>query len=102
MTLYKTLAGLKEKGYWLMYRREATCLYCIELNWWLTPDRFNVDEQHHVENVNPDSERTVYAISTIDGLKGFLVDTCFVYEDNISREMQHKLQDQDYVLVETI
>jgi hypothetical protein len=102
MILGKTLSSLKEKGYNLMFRREATCLYCIELDWWITPDSFIVDKQYHLGDVNPDGERTVYAISTMKGLKGFLVDTCFVYEDNISLEMQQKLQEQDYIFAEAI
>lgn len=91
--LQETLAQLRNHGYNLKFRREATCLYCLELALWIFPENFSVDEYHHLAgHTNPDGERTVFAISTIDGLKGLLVDTCFVYEDNISLEMNHKLQ----------
>ena len=87
------VADLKSRGYQLEFRREATCVYCIEFNCWITPDRFLVDEYYHFEDTsNTDRERTLYAISSIQGLKGFLVDTCFVHEDNISPEMEQKLK----------
>ncbi|HTE23915.1 hypothetical protein [Flavitalea sp.] len=87
------VAGLKTRGYQLKFRRETTCVNCIELNRWIMPDSFMVDEYYHFEDtLNTDRDRTLYAISSIDGLKGFLIDACFVYEDNISPEMTQKLQ----------
>lgn len=92
MSIHTTLADLSKRGYQLKFRREATCLYCIELNWWITPDSFIVDESYHFEDhITPDGDRTIYAITTTRGLNGVLVDTCLVYEDNISPEMQEKL-----------
>lgn len=84
---------LKKRGYQLKFRREATCVYCIELNHWIAPESFIVDEYYFFEDTsNTDRNRTLYAISSTQGLKGFFVDTCFVYEDNISREMAQKLK----------
>ena len=97
MIFSKTLTQLKARGYDLSFRREATCLYCDELASWITPDAFVVDEQYLFEDAVPDGDRTLYAISTVKGFRGFLVDTCLVYEDNISPEMQQKLQEQDYL-----
>lgn len=98
MSVSKTVADLKDKGYHLMFRRETTCLYCMELNRWITPDSFMVDEYYHFEdNTNPDADRTIYAISTTEGLNGFLIDSCLAYEDNISPEMNEKLK-FEYVL----
>jgi hypothetical protein len=92
LSVSKTLTDIKERGYQLKFRREATCLFCMELNRRITPDSFMVDEYYHFEdNTNPDGDRTIYAISTIQGINGFLVDTCLVYEDNISPEMNEKL-----------
>lgn len=102
MILRQMLARLKEQGYQQEFRREATCLYCVDKNRWVLPDSFLVDEYYHIaDNANPDGERTLYAISTIDGIKGFLVDTCFVYEDNISMEMMQKLR-WEFALAETV
>lgn len=92
ISIGETLTDLKTRDYHLKFRREATCLHCIELNSWITPDSFTVDEYYHFEDgSNPDEERTIYAISSIQGIKGFLIDTCLVYEDNISLEMMQKL-----------
>lgn len=83
---------LQRRGYQLKFRREATCLICPEFNYLITPDSFNVDEYYHFEDTsNTDRDRMLYAVSSIQGLKGFLVDACFVYEDNISSEMLQKL-----------
>ncbi|MBL7699094.1 MAG: phosphoribosylpyrophosphate synthetase [Chitinophagaceae bacterium] len=101
MIITKTLNDLKERGYQLRFRREATCLYCFDLDWWVAPDSFMVDEYHRFEDIIPDGDRTIYAITTIDGAKGYLVDACFVYEDNISLEMLRKLE-SDPVLNEVI
>jgi hypothetical protein len=93
LSIGETLSDLKKRGYQQTFRREATCLYCIELSNWIMPDSFMVDEYYHFEDTsNTDEERILYAISLTEGLKGFLVDTCFVYEDNISPEMAEKLK----------
>jgi hypothetical protein len=98
MSISETLAGLKKRGYQLKFRREATCIYSVELNHWITPDSFIVDEYYHFEDSsNIDRDRTLYAISSTQGLKGFLADTCFAYEDNISPEMLQKLN-PEYIL----
>lgn len=91
-SISETVNDLRKRGYQLMFRREATCINCIEMNYSITPDSFIVDEYYHFEDrLNPEGDRTIYAISSIQGLKGFLVDTCFVYEDNISQEMMQRL-----------
>lgn len=91
--LNDTLVYLRDRGYQHQFRREATCLYCMELDSLIPPDRFTVDEYHHFEDPgNTDTSRTLYAITSEDGTKGYLVDTCLVYEDNISSEMTEKLR----------
>lgn len=92
ISINETITDLKKRGYQLEFRREATCLYCIELNTWIEPDSFIVDRYYHFEDsLAADRDRILYAISSTQGQKGFLVDTCFVYEDNISPEMMQKL-----------
>jgi hypothetical protein len=87
------LNKLKRKGYTLKFRREATCLYCVQTHEWILPDDFMVDTYYYFEDIlNPDEERMLYAISTAEGGKGFLIDTCNVYADNISPEMMSKLK----------
>ncbi len=92
VSIDRLIQDLKKRGYQSRFRREATCLYCIELKSWILPDGFIVNESYHfADDSNPDVERTIYAISTIQGYNGFLVDTCLVYEDNISPDMRKKL-----------
>ena len=57
------------------------------------PEDFVVDEYYYFEDIlNPDAERMVCAISLTGGLKGFLIDTCNIYTDNISPELLRKLK----------
>ena len=86
------LKELKRKDYKLMFRKEATCLYCHELSEWIMTEDFTVDESYYFEEtMNPDADRMLYAISLSQGGKGFLIDTCNVYTDNISPEMAQRL-----------
>lgn len=101
-SISEIVADLRSRGYQHNFRREATYLNCIELSCLITPDSFRVDEYYHFEDSsNTDRERTLYAVSSIQGLKGFLIDACFVYEDNISAEMAQKLK-WEYALPEEI
>ena len=89
----EVLNKLKSKEYKLNFRREATCLYCFQLHEWVNPEGFTVDQYYYFEDIlNPDAECMLYAISLLQGGKGFLIDTCNVYMDNISTEMILKLQ----------
>lgn len=89
----ESLNKLKKKEYTLKFRREATCLYCFQLQEWIKPEDFTVDKYYYFEDIlNPDEERMLYAISLARGGKGFLIDTCNVYVDNISTEMMKKLK----------
>jgi hypothetical protein len=102
LSISEIVADLKSRHYSLSFRREATCLHCMALNWRITPDHFTVDEYYHFEDpLRPDGDRMIYAISSTQGHRGFLVDSCFVYEDNISVEMMQKLQ-QATALTEAI
>ena len=88
-----TLAKLKRNDYRLKFKRGATGLFCFELNEWISPDHFTVDESFYFQEIsNPDVDRMLYAISLSQGVKGFLVDTCGVYAENISLEMMQKLE----------
>jgi hypothetical protein len=87
------LNKLRRKEYKLNFRRETTCLYCFQLQEWIKPEDFVVDRYYFFEDIlNPDAERVLYAISLAQGGKGFLIDTCNVYADNISPDMMEKLK----------
>ena len=89
----ETLTKLERKDYTLKFRRETTCLYCFQLNDWIKPEDFKLDEYYYFEDIlNPDEERIIYAISLSGGLKGFLIDSCDVNTDNVSPAMMQKLK----------
>ena len=93
VAITNVLNELKRKDYRLMFRRETTCLYCHELDEWIMPENFTVDDSYYFEEIeNPDADRVLYAISLSPKLKGFLIDSCNVYRDNVSHEMMQKLQ----------
>jgi len=92
-TITDVLHELKRKEYNLHFRRDAVCLYCFELQKFIIPEHFTVEESYYFEEIsNPNEDRMLYAISLSQGAKGFLIDTCGVYMDNISHEMLEKLQ----------
>jgi hypothetical protein len=87
------LADLKNRGYKENFRREPAVIYSIESDLWIAPDQFNIDEFYRFdENLGPEAERVIYAISSNVGIKGTLLDECGIYGDNISFEMSEKLQ----------
>ena len=89
----EVLDKLRRKEYKLNFRREATCLYCFQSQEWIRPEGFTVDKYYYFEDIlNPDAERMLYAISLSQGGKGFLIDACNVYMDNISPDMMQKLK----------
>lgn len=91
--ILEKLDKLKRKEYTLKFRREATCLYCFQLHEWIQPEDFTVDKYYYFEDIlNPSAERMLYAISLLQGGKGFLIDTCNVYTDNMSTDMKQKLK----------
>lgn len=91
-SINEIIVYLNKQGYQFTFRKEATCLYCIELNHWITPDSFTVDECYYFnDNLFPDGDRMIYAISTKQELKGFFIGACLIYEDNISPEMKQRL-----------
>lgn len=91
--IIEVLNKLKRKEYKLNFRREATCLYCFQLQERIKPEDFTVDGYYFFEDIlNPDAERVLYAISVSQGGKGFLIDTCNVYADNINPDMMEKLK----------
>jgi hypothetical protein len=87
------LKELREKKYNLEFRRDATSLYCDRPGMRISPESFQVDEFYYFEETGiPDADRMLCAISLQEGEKGFLIDACNAYLDNISHEMAEKLK----------
>ena len=88
-----TVADLIDRGYNHKFRRETSCLFCMDNQKWFWPTDFSVNEIYEFgANAHPDVERLVYAITTHSGTKGILVDSYGVYTDNISKDMFRKLR----------
>ena len=83
---------LKEDGYVLDFNLKPDCVECMSPNIKLYPDDFVIDKFYRFESAsNPDDSAIVYAISSMDGLKGTIVDTYGVYADSLTTEMINKL-----------
>ena len=67
------LLDLQSKGYKQVFRRGKSTVYCLELNLWLTPGQFSVDEYYHFEQMYiPDAGRVVFAITSVVTAAEFL------------------------------
>ena len=87
------LADLKNRGYKENFRREPALIYSIESDLWIAPDQFNIDEFYRFdENLGPEGERVLYAISSDTGIKGTLLDECGIYADNMSSYVKRFLE----------
>ncbi len=87
------ITDLKHRGYKDYFRREPTFIYCSELDIWFDPDEFDVDEFYQFgQNLNPDADRVLYAITSSTGIKGTVLDAYGVYTEKMSFKMALKLQ----------
>lgn len=92
-TVTDALNGLTEEGYVLDFNLNADCVECKALNMQLFPDNFVIDKFYRFEGAsNPGDNAIVYAISSVKGLKGTLVDAYGVYADSLTNEMIKKLK----------
>ena len=89
-TLSEAVNGLKKRGYELDFNLQENCLICHD-------DKFNVDDFEIVEvyrfegNSDPSDEAVVYAIESINGLKGILVNGYGISANALSSDMAKKL-----------
>ena len=78
MTNYQSLADalsdLKKKGYEENFESQTYCLYCGDLDLRLDPEDFHVDEIYHIEGNAGSENPNVYAISSVTGVKGIIID----------------------------
>jgi hypothetical protein len=97
MKSYESLADalddLRKKGYEADFGIETIGLYCGDLDLRLDPEDFHVDEIYRFEgNISCDDSAVLYAISSITGVKGTVVDGYGVHNGNLSDEMAMKLK----------
>ena len=91
-SLSDALNDLKKRGYTEDFNLKPTCLECPSLKLQLHPEKFSVDEFYRFEGMsNPDDNSIVFAISSVDGVKGTLVDAYGMYAENLNSAMIEKL-----------
>jgi len=92
-TVSETLNGLKARGFNLDFNLQENCLVC-------EGDKFDVNDFEIVEvhrfegNTDPSDEAVVYAIQSVNGLKGVLVNGYGVSSDTMTADMIIKLKIQ--------
>lgn len=91
-TLSEAIRALKERGYVQDFNLHPEWIECPSLNAKLLPDEFHVDEVHRFEGMtSPDDSSVLFAIRSVAGMKGLLVDAYGAYADSISPRMVQKL-----------
>jgi hypothetical protein len=95
MYIYDTVSGavngLKQRGFTLDFNLQENCLVCQEHK--LDIDDFEIVEVYRFEgNSDPADEAVVYAIQSVNGLKGVLVNGYGISADEMSSEMVKKLE----------
>ncbi len=92
-SLVDALDDLKTRGYEADFATDTVCLYCGDLDLRLHPEDFKVDEVYRFDGEStPDDNSILFAISSLSGLKGTLVDSYGVYSEHLSFDMAKKLK----------
>jgi len=89
-TVSEAVNGLKQRGFALDFNLEENCLVCHG-------DKFNTADFEIVEvyrfegNSDPSDEAVVYAIESISGMKGVLVNGYGISAEALGSDMAKKL-----------
>lgn len=89
-TVSEAVNELKKRGYTVDFNLGENCIVCHS-------DRFNLSEFEIVEvyrfegNSDPADEAVVYAIESLNGMKGILVSGYGISAEGMSAEMSKKL-----------
>ena len=89
-TVSEAVNDLKKRGFDLDFNLQENCLICHD-------DKFNINDFEITEvyrfegNTDPSDEAVVYAIESISGMKGVLVNGYGISADAMSSEMAKKL-----------
>jgi hypothetical protein len=89
-TVTEAVNGLKRRGYTIDFNLKENCIVCHEGKF--NPDEFEIMEVYRFEgNTDPADEAIVYGISSVNGMKGILVNGFGATADQMSAEMAGKL-----------
>jgi hypothetical protein len=92
-TVTEAVEGLKERGYTVDFNLHENCLVCHDGKF--NPADFEIAEVYRFEgDSDPSDEAVVYAIESITGMKGVLVNGYGVSADPLSSDMAKKLRIQ--------
>jgi hypothetical protein len=89
-TVTEAIKGLKDRGFTVDFNLLENCLVCNDT-------RFDVNDFEIVEfyrfegDSDPSDEAVVYAIQSVNGMKGVLVNGYGISADALSSEMAKKL-----------
>ena len=89
-TVSEAVNGLKKRGFTLDFNLQENCIVCND-------DKFNVEDFEIVEvhrfegNTDPSDEAVVYAIQSVKGQNGVLVNGYGISAESIGSEMVKKL-----------
>jgi hypothetical protein len=90
-TVSEALNGLKQRGYTLDFNLQENCIVCHSDKF--NPEEFEITEVHRFEgNTDPSDQAVVYAIESVTGLKGVLVNGYGVSAESMSAEMVRKMR----------
>ena len=91
-TLIEAIQDLQKEGYTYDFNLMDHFISCAEISTSFGPDDFNVNEVFRFEGMsNPSDNSILYAIETLTGVKGLLVDSYGVYSGEVSEELLQKL-----------
>ena len=89
-TVTAAVEGLKQRGYTRDFNLNENCIICHEGQY--DPKDFEIVEIHRFEgDSDPADEAIVYAIQSVNGMKGILVSGYGISADEMSSEMAKKL-----------
>ena len=92
-TLSQAIHSLQKRGYSYDFNLKHEHIECNALKLKLHPEDFKVDEFYRFEGMSSTDDNSVlYAIHSIKGIKGTLVDAYGMYAENISDAMRIKLK----------
>jgi hypothetical protein len=92
-SLADALDDLRKRGYEADFETQSFGLYCSDLDLRLIEEECHIDEVYRFEeDLNPDDNAVVYAISSSTGVKGTIVDGFGASAGNISFDIAKKLQ----------
>ncbi len=91
-TMIEAIQDLKELGYTYDFNLMDNHIHCKDISTSFGPDDFNVSAVFRFEGMsNPSDNSILYAVETMTGIKGLLLDSYGVYSGEISEELLQKL-----------